>query len=49
MALGCATKPTVSDAQWRAQLERQEQAVREAGRIGYIGYEGQAPEGGSGH
>ena len=49
MVVGCATKPTVGEAQWRTQLERQQQGVREAGRIGYIGYEGQAPEGGSGH
>jgi hypothetical protein len=48
MVVGCATKPTVGEAQWRTQLERQQQGVREAGRIGYIGYEGQAPEG-SGH
>jgi hypothetical protein len=25
---------------WRAQLERQQQAVRDSGRIGHIGYEG---------
>jgi hypothetical protein len=44
MVLGCATKRSVSDGQWSTQLERQQQAVRESGRIGYIGYEGQAPE-----
>jgi hypothetical protein len=45
MVLGCATNRSVStgeDRVWRAQLERQQQAVREAGRIGYIGYEGPA-------
>jgi hypothetical protein len=28
------------DLIWRAQLERQQEAVRNQGRIGYIGYEG---------
>ena len=40
MVLGCATKRSGSDGQWSAQLERQQQAVRASGRIGYIGYEG---------
>jgi hypothetical protein len=43
LVLGCAGNPTesTSEAQmWRAQLERQQQAVRDAGRIGHIGYEG---------
>jgi hypothetical protein len=42
MAVGCATKSTLSDAQWRAQLARQQEVGREFGRIGYIGYEGPA-------
>ena len=42
MALGCATKRSVSDAQWRAQLARQQAVAREFGRIGYIGYQGPA-------
>jgi hypothetical protein len=29
-----------SDRIWQAQLLRQQQAVRDQGRIGYIGYEG---------
>ena len=37
LAIGCATKPSVSESQWRAQKERQQRAAREAGRIGYIG------------
>jgi hypothetical protein len=43
VVLGCATNPSVStseDRMWRAQLERQQQGAREAGRIGYIGNEG---------
>ena len=40
IVLGCATQPSLSEAQWRAQLERQQQGAREAGRIGYIGNEG---------
>jgi hypothetical protein len=42
MILGCATKRSVSDARWRAQLARQQEAAREWGRIGYIGYQGPA-------
>jgi hypothetical protein len=42
MILGCATKRSVSDAGWRAQLARQQEAAREWGRIGYIGYQGPA-------
>ena len=43
MILGCSTDPSTStgdDRIWRAQLERQQQGAREAGRIGYIGYAG---------
>ena len=43
MAFGCANIRTESanDARiWRAQLQRQQEVVREQGRIGYIGYEG---------
>jgi hypothetical protein len=43
MVLGCTTNPseTASEARmWRVQLERQQQAAREAGRIGWIGYAG---------
>ena len=42
MAVGCATKSTLSEAQWRAQLARQQQGASEWGRIGYSGYEGAA-------
>ena len=28
---------------WSAQLQRQQEVVRNQGRIGYIGYEGPAP------
>ena len=42
MILGCATKRSVSDARWRAQLAYQQEAAREWGRIGYIGYQGPA-------
>ena len=49
MVLGCATKHSVSDAQWRAQLARQQEAGRQFGRIGYIGYEGPAVGRGSVH
>ena len=40
---GCANSRTdsASDARmWRAQLQRQQEVVRDQGRIGYIGYEG---------
>jgi hypothetical protein len=40
MIFGCVSKSSVSEAQWRLQLERQQQRAREAGRIGYIGNEG---------
>lgn len=43
MLLGCATNPSESASEariWRAQLERQQQAAREAGRIGWIGNAG---------
>jgi hypothetical protein len=49
MVVGCATKHSVSDAQWRAQLARQQEAGRQFGRIGYIGYEGPAVGRGSVH
>ena len=45
LLLGCASNPPVSrgaDRMWTAQLERQQQAAREAGRIGYIGNAGPA-------
>ena len=46
MVLGCATSnPSESaseDRIWSAQLARQQQAAREAGRIGYIGNAGPA-------
>jgi hypothetical protein len=45
MVLGCATNPyeSASEARmWSAQLARQQQVVRDAGRIGYIGNEGPA-------
>jgi outer membrane biogenesis lipoprotein LolB len=47
MALGCATNQpeSASDARmWREEKERQQQGVREEGRIGYIGNEGSAGE-----
>jgi isopentenyl diphosphate isomerase/L-lactate dehydrogenase-like FMN-dependent dehydrogenase len=40
MVLGCSTSPSAStsdDRVWPAQLDRQQQTAREAGRIGYIG------------
>jgi hypothetical protein len=43
MLLGCTTSQTQSanDARiWSAQLQRRQKAVRNQGRIGYIGYEG---------
>jgi hypothetical protein len=43
MVLGCATNrpESASEARmWRAQLERQQQTAREAGRIGWIGNAG---------
>jgi hypothetical protein len=43
LVVGCAVNPRESAkeaAMWRAQLERQQQAVRDSGRIGHIGYEG---------
>ena len=44
MVLGCATtnpSESASEARmWLAQLERQQQGARDAGRIGYIGNEG---------
>ena len=45
MVLGCATNPSESAGEarmWSAQLARQQQAAREAGRIGYIGNAGPA-------
>jgi hypothetical protein len=47
MIMGCATKTSVSDAQWRAQKEREQYGARQAGRIGYIGNAG-ATAGGRG-
>jgi hypothetical protein len=40
---GCASSRTESASDgriWAAQLQRQQEAVRDQGRIGYIGYEG---------
>jgi len=45
LVLGCAASPTESASEarmWRAQLQRQQEVVRNQGRIGYIGYEGPA-------
>jgi hypothetical protein len=45
MVVGCSTNPSVSmsdDRIWREQLARQQQAARDAGRIGYIGNAGPA-------
>ncbi len=45
LILGCAASPTdpAREARmWRAQLQRQQEAVRNDGRIGHIGYEGPA-------
>ena len=49
MVLGCATNPPPVSASedarlWRGEKERQQQGVREEGRIGYIGNEGSAGE-----
>jgi hypothetical protein len=42
--LGCATNPSASTDElplgWRLAKERQQQAARDAGRIGYIGNAG---------
>ena len=43
MVLGCATNTSESASEartWRAQLERQQQAAREASRIGWVGNAG---------
>jgi hypothetical protein len=43
---GCVTSQTqpASDARiWSAQLQRQQEVVRDQGRIGHIGYEGPSP------
>jgi len=43
MVLGCATNQPETAEQarmWQRQLERQQQAAREAGRIGWIGNAG---------
>jgi hypothetical protein len=40
---GCANSRTESSSDariWAAQLQRQQEAVRDQGRIGHIGYEG---------
>ena len=48
MVLGCANNPPISASQdarlWQEEKERQQQGVREEGRIGYIGNEGSAGE-----
>ena len=48
MVLGCASNPPISASQdarlWQQEKERQQQGVREEGRIGYIGNEGSAGE-----
>ena len=46
LVVGCAASPTQSGREariWNAQLQRQQEIVRNQGRIGYIGYEGPAP------
>ena len=43
LVLGCANsvpRSPSNDRIWQAQLQRQQEAVRNQGRIGYIGYEG---------
>ncbi|HEY5813144.1 MAG TPA: hypothetical protein VIT23_10900 [Terrimicrobiaceae bacterium] len=40
VVLGCATTPTTSDYQWQLAKQRQQEAARNAGRIGYIGNAG---------
>jgi hypothetical protein len=43
MVLGCATNQSETAEQarmWQRQLERQQQAARDAGRIGWIGNAG---------
>jgi hypothetical protein len=44
MVVGCATNPSASTDElplgWRLAKQRQQQAAREAGRIGYIGNAG---------
>jgi hypothetical protein len=44
MIVGCATNPAASTDElplgWRLAKERQQQAARETGRIGYIGNAG---------
>jgi predicted DNA-binding WGR domain protein len=35
-----APESSSSDRIWRAQLQRQQEVVRNQGRIGHIGYEG---------
>ena len=40
---GCAnsrTEPSSDPRIWAAQLQRQQEVVRDQGRIGHIGYEG---------
>lgn len=47
MVLGCAASQPESPREarlWRERLESQQAAVREQGRIGYIGYDGSAGE-----
>jgi hypothetical protein len=47
MVLGCAATQPESPREarlWRERLESQQAAVREDGRIGYIGYDGSAGE-----
>lgn len=46
LVVGCAANPAESGREarmWSAQLQRQQEIVRNQGRIGYIGYEGPAP------
>jgi hypothetical protein len=40
LLVGCAYQPTISEDQWRWEKEREQQAARDAGRIGYIGNAG---------
>ena len=40
MLLGCVAEPPISEAQWRAEKESEQQGARDDGRIGYIGNAG---------
>ena len=40
MLIGCATESPISEDRWRWEKEYEQQAARDAGRIGYIGNAG---------